>query len=64
MPRRLGFGDGDGVDEVEHEFHGEECDEETYSVKDGSVSFDTRRGISQLGDVVIEGEYRSRQIEW
>lgn len=62
LPRRLGFGDGDGVDEVEDEFHSQECNEEAYSVENGSLGFDTLRGVSQLAYVVVEGEYRSSQI--
>ena len=62
LPGGLGFGDGDGVDEVEDEFHGEKCDEESYSVEDGSVEFDARRHVPQLGNIVVEGEYRSSQI--
>jgi len=61
-PSRLGFGYGDGVDEVEHEFHGKKGDEEPYAVKNCSIDGYTWRSISELGDIIIKSNDRSSQV--
>ena len=56
LPRGLGFGNGDSVDEVEHYFHCEEGDEEADAVEGGSGGVYAAWGVADLGDVIIEGK--------
>lgn len=51
----LGFEDGDHVHGVDHEFHGEEADEETQAVEEGAAGGDAGWTVAELRDVVVEG---------
>lgn len=55
VPGRLGFGDGDDVEEVQHYFHGEEGDEEADSVEEGAACGYAGELMALLRDVVVEG---------
>ena len=63
LPCGLGFGDGDDVDEMKHDLHGEEGDQEADPVEGGSGTGYAFGGIAGLGDVVIKGKDRAGEVE-
>lgn len=54
VPCGLGFGDGDDVGEVEHDFHGEKGDEEADTVEEGPGCGYACEWVALLRDVVVE----------
>ena len=62
-PVRVGFGDGDGVDEVQDELHGEEGEQEADAVEEGALGGDGAEGVAELGYIVVEGDDGAGDVE-